>query len=171
MDPTEREPFGRCLSVLLHHFPRSVGPSWDWDLERGFHLEILSESLFELNLRPRGADAGALPIPRAALPSGVTRLLLWQKEPGDDGWDEFAALLASGSEWRAGLVLSRWSERSLLPFSFRYRSLWQKLDCPVVQLFQDTPSAAFFTVEKNLFSLGRLGRRLERYARWRNMLP
>jgi hypothetical protein len=171
VDPTEREPFGRRLGLRLHHLPRSTGEGWDWDLDRGFHLEVLSESLFELNLRPRGQDAGALPIPRNALPPGVTRILLWQKAPGDEGWAEFSSALSSGDGWRAGLVLSRWSERPWLPFCWRHRHLWSELRCPVVQLYQDTPAASFFTVEKNLFCLGRVGRRLERYSRWRSLLP
>lgn len=170
-DDLERGPFGQSLSLLLHKLPRGAGP-FDWELERGFHLAILSEDLFELNLRPRGLSAETAALPWDAGP-GVSRLLVWQKRPEDEaGWELFAGQLQAGKTWQAALILSPTSERNGALSSFLSRRVhWKGAPCAVVQVFQDSPPASFFTVEKNLFMLGRLGRRLERYTGLRRWLP
>ena len=174
MQELERAPFGQALALWLHRFPRECGSDWDWELERGFHLQILGPSFFELNLRPReSSEHPSLSLLPDASSLGVTRLLLWHKAISDDDWSGFAELLAEKSRWRAGLILSHFQQRGpVLREHLGRRALWACLDCPVVQIFGRTPPADdYFTVEKNLFCLGRVGRRLERYARWRRRLP
>jgi hypothetical protein len=175
-DQFECGPFGRNLSLLVHRLPRRSGADWDWELERGFHLEVLSDSLFELNLRPRARSAdgvATLPILSSSHSTGLSKLLVWQKCAQDeDGWVEFAQTLAADKPWQAGLILSASAERGPAVSSYlKRRAHWSGLNCPVVQIFQDSPAPAFFTVEKNLFSLGRVGRRMERYAGVRRWLP
>jgi hypothetical protein len=172
-DELERGPFGRRLSLLVHRLPRKADGDWDWEIERGFHLEVLGESFFELNLRPRTHSASEVTLPiLQSSAAGVSKLLVWQKRLQDEqGWAEFAEAL-SQKPWRAGLILCNSAERrSAMSSYFSRRAYWAGLSFPVVQIFQDSPTATFFTVEKNLFALGRIGRRMERYAGWRRWLP
>lgn len=172
-DPLESSPFGRKLSLLIHRLPRPSSDSdWDWELERGFHLQVLSEDLFALSLRPReDSERPSLPLLMDASQSASGRLLVWQKAAKAENWDAFSAALSSRS-WQAGLILSANHERGQALSSYlRRRSCWKGLSCPVIEVFQDSPPATFFTVEKNLFVLGRVGRRMRRYARLRGWLP
>lgn len=176
MDDLERAPFGRALRVWIHRFPKGASRdwNWDWEIERGFHLEILGPSMFELNLRPRASRAGrSLAFLPDAVVSDLTRLLVWHKAPEDREWQEFANLLSHGKGYSAGLILSHLEQYTqTLRNHFRCRHYWRTTPYPVVELFQATPSAKrYFTVEKNLFSLGRVGRRLQRYAKIRRLLP
>ena len=171
-DELERGPFGQRLSLLVHRLPRATPSPLDWELERGFHLQILSESLFALSLRPREATtATTLPLlePEAA---GVSRLLIWHRGPEDEEWEAFASHLRSEVEWQGALILSHSDERGQAWTRLgRRRVHSQGALCPVVQVFQDAPPVTFFSVEKNLFVLGRVARRLDRYARLRRLLP
>lgn len=171
-DELERGPFGQRLSLLVHRLPRSTPRELDWELERGFHLQILAESLFELNLRPRGASsATSLPLLEPAA-TGVSKLLIWQRSPRDEDWPAFTSYLTAGTPWQGALILSRSDERGSALSSLLARRTHSKgAPCAVLQVFQDSPPATFFTVEKNLFVLGRVGRRLERYAALRRLLP
>lgn len=174
MQELERAPFGQALALWLHRFPRNCGKDWDWELERGFHLQLLGPSLFELNLRPReSSGCQTLRLLPGASSLGVTRLLVWHKAASDDDWSAFAKLLQEAQSWRAGLILSHFQQRGgVLREHLGRRALWASIGCPVVHIFQRTPPVEdYFTVEKNLFCLGRVGRRLERYARWRRRLP
>ena len=49
--------------------------------------------------------------------------------------------------------------------------MWAKLEQPVLQVFQNIPEADYFSVEKSLFQLGRVGRRLLRLGKYRRLLP
>ncbi len=174
MDALERGPFGQALSLWLHRLPRDSGQDWDWEIDRGFHLQVLGPSLFELNLRPRSAvSSPSLKILPGSSVEGVTKLLIWNRSSQDQDWEAFARCLNDSVCWRAGLILSPLCQRTrVLREHFRLHSLWAPVVCPVVHLFQDTPPAEdYFSVEKNLFVLGRVGRRLKRYARWRRCLP
>ena len=169
-DELERGPFGQRLSLLVHRFPRVVASTLDWELERGFHLRVLAESMFELNLRRTGATD--TPLPLFGEPAQVDKLLVWQKSPKDGDWLTFSNLLKSGQPWQAALILCPSAQRgSSLSSYFSLRTHTVGAPCPVVEVFQETPTATFFTVEKNLFALGRVGRRLQRYAGMRRLLP
>lgn len=174
MEELERGPFGQALSLWLHRFPRNSGEDWDWELDRGFHLQVLDESLFELNLRPRDFTSRKTLtlLPNASL-EGQSRFLVWQRSTSDHNWSEFATRLKSSEGWRAGLILSHLNQRgAIICGHLRLHRHWAGVDFPVVHLFQRTPPAEdFFTVEKNLFVLGRVGRRLQRYAKFRRLLP
>jgi hypothetical protein len=168
----ERGPFGQRLSILLHRLPRAITAPLDWELERGFHLRLLSDALFELSLRPRGpTDSATLPLLKPDV-SGVCRLLIWHKDPQDERWQAFSEQLTSPTAWQGALILSPSQQRRTAWASWaRRRRASVGAACPVVELFQDSPPATFFTVEKNLFVLGRVGRRVERYARFRRLWP
>lgn len=171
----ERGPFGQALSLWLHRFPRNAGSDWDWELDRGFHLQVLGPSLFELNLCPRqsNGEAPTLSFLPGYRDQGATRLLIWQKAQDDEqGWELLSQALTQASHPRAGLILSRTSEqKGRLREHLGRRHLWKSIECPVVEIFQDTPASNFFTVEKSLFVLGRVARRLQRYSKVRQLLP
>lgn len=171
-DELERGPFGQRLRLLIHRMPRRESADLDWELERGFHLQVLADSIFELNLRRSGAPADiALPLTGAAS-DGLDTLLIWQKSPADNDWEGFSRWLRGGKPWRAALILSPSSQHGAALSSYLGpRSHTKGAPCPVVEVFQDSPPASFFTVEKNLFVLGRVGRRLQRYAGLRRWLP
>lgn len=174
MEELERGPFGQALSLWLHRFPRNSGEDWDWELDRGFHLQVLGESLFEVNLRPRNPSSKTtLALLADSSTEGLSRFLVWQKSATDHDWEEFSTRLARFGRWRAGLILSHLDQRAaIIGGHFSHRQDWKEVDCPVIHLFQHTPPPEnYFTVEKNLFVLGRVGRRLRRYARWRRRLP
>lgn len=169
-------PFGRRLGLLIYRLPRQAPAKFCWELEQGFHLQVLSGDLFELHLRSASGSTEPLALPilggdEAARPP--SKLLLWQRpQTEQSNWQEFDEALASCGPWQAAVILSH--TRSRLAALTRYPSLQRRFrhaGCPVVELFQDAAPETFFTVEKNLFVLGRVGRRLERYLRWRGRLP
>ena len=170
----ERGPFGQALSFWVHRFPRNSGHDWDWDIDRGFHLQVLSPSFFELNLRPRDpSPSPTLCVLPGASTLGVTRLLIWNKSPQDNDWHDFADLLKNSGPWRAGLILGNTCDRAgVIRKHLERRCLWARIEVPVVHIFQNSPrSESYFTVEKNLFLLARAGRRLKRYSKWRRLFP
>lgn len=171
-DELERGPFGQRLHLLIHRMPRTGPTDLDWELERGFHLQVLAESMFELNLRRAGGPAEtALPL-KGEAGAGLDKLLVWQKAPADSDWEAFGRLLKGGKPWQAALILSPSAQRGTALSSYlKPRAHTRGASCPVVEIFQDSPAASFFTVEKNLFVLGRVGRRLQRYASARRWLP
>lgn len=175
MDDLEYGPFGRRLRLLIHHLPKTPPNRFHWEIERGFHLQVLSSDLFELRLRPQSGphQQGESPLfnPSVA-PSSSGRLLLWQKPEQDATWEEFSQALVSSQPWEAALILDNTTQYLKAAGSLIQKpSGWQKPNCPVIGVFQDSPPSTFFTVEKNLFVLGRVGRRLERYAKLRRLLP
>ncbi len=171
----EKSPFGCRLRVIIHRLRRNSPASLDWEIERGFLLTVLDENLFELILRPRDSTKSptTLPLLDEAPALGVDRFLIWQKAPRDEeGWEAFSSQLRARTGLTAGLILSSDVEHTKALRSYRRRrAIWHGIDTPVLQIFQNTPTASFFTVEKNLFFLGRIGRRLNRLAGLRRLLP
>lgn len=170
-------PFGCRLKLIVHRLRRdSSEQPFDWEIERGFHLTVVKENIFELHLRPRsqteGQDTLALLNPGQDIP-GADRFLIWQKSSLDNsGWQDFTSHLGADSGFTAGLILSSMTEYSgTLRSYFGRRATWKGVDCSVFHLFADFPPSSFFTVEKNLFFLGRAGRRAHRLARLRRFLP
>ena len=86
------------------------------------------------------------------------------------GFEEFAELVKERNS--VGLILSQTSERTKATLDYpKYRGVWKNVTTPVIQVFQDIPDARYFTVEKCLFSLGRIGRRVRKLGRMRRLLP
>lgn len=165
-------PFGRNLQLLTHRLPRTCKAGQDWELERGFHLNVLGEDFFEFTLAPRGNPV-AVPF-LCDSPEGLTRFLVWHC-PGKyspERFPEFAAALGDSPNFGIGLILSHSSEhrQALLDYP-KHRRVWKKIKQPVIQVFQDFPRANFFAVEKSLFCLGRIGRRVVRLGKLRRLMP
>ncbi len=166
-----KSPFGRSLSLLLLHLPKRASIEGDWALERGFHLQLLSSELFVLRLADETKNSEIFPEEQ---PDGSTRFLLWQL-PDDQSLKQlpqFLHTLRESSPWEAALILGHIRDsKSALWREIRRGGALRGLGFPVVGVHQDRPPSDFFTVEKNLFHLGRIGRRLRRYAKLRNLLP
>ena len=171
-----RSPFGRTLYTLAHRLPRDCKAGLDWRLERGFHLCLLDHDFFEFTLAadPIPKSATSLPILPDPQGQGQERFLIWHC-PGtyqSERLATFSALLSERKDLTVGLILSQTKERgrALLDYPTN-RSLWRSVHLPVLQVFQNYPEASYFTVEKNLFDLGRMGRRLAKLSRLRRLMP
>ena len=169
-------PFGRDLAVLAHRLPRSSKHGLDWELERGFHLSVLGSDFLEFTLASRmeKSENPSLPLIQTSDNQGQDSFLIWHC-PGlytPERFQEFADLAKEKSHMNCALILSHTSEhrRALMDYP-SYRHLWKAVDKPVLQVFQDFPTASYFTVEKNLFDLGRIGRRLSRLGKIRRLMP
>ena len=169
-------PFGRNLAILAHRLPRSSKQGLDWELERGFHLSVLGSDFLEFTLASRGekSEKPCLPLMEGFDNQGQDSFLIWHC-PGlytPDRFQEFADLAKENSHLSCALILSHTSEhrRALLDYP-SYRGLWKTVEQPVLQVFQDFPTPSYFTVEKNLFDLGRIGRRLNRLGKIRRLMP
>ena len=166
-------PFGRSLHVVAHRLPRGCRQGQDWEIERGFHLEVLGEDTFRLTLAARdGSPESGLSLLSAPDTTGQDQFLIWHC-PGKyrpDKFQDFAQLLSGHSG--VGLILSQCDERARALLDYpKYRGLWKQAEQPVLQVFQDLPDSRFFTVEKCLFNLGRIGRRLVKMGRLRRLMP
>lgn len=170
-----KSPWGRELHVLAHRLPRSCKRGHDWELERGFHLEIVGDSLFRFVLRARSEDATpTLPLFPESDSAGQEKFLIWHCPGRYQGTEltGFAEQLRSQYTGHVGLILTQCRERhpAMLDFA-KYRGVWNEVAEPVVQVFQNVPDANYFAVEKSLFDLGRVGRRLLRLGKIRRLLP
>ena len=170
-----RAPFGRDLHILAHRLPRSCKLGRDWELERGFQISVLSGKHFEFILGPREMKQGAAPsLISGDLQDEEERFLIWQAAGSYDSsrLEEFRDMLAARPDIHIGLILSRSDERHRALVEYpKYRKMWSKLEQPVLQVFQSIPDAHYFAVEKSLFQLGRMGRRLIRLGKYRRLLP
>lgn len=175
LEEWNKSPWGRTLHLLAHRLPRHCQDGADWELERGFHLQVVGADLFALTLRARQEPAGpTLPLSPSANREGQERFLVWHC-PGmyrSERLAEFAEMLASRYPDHIGLILShtRDRQRALLDFA-THRLHWSRLERPVIQVFQNYPPSRFFAVEKSLFDLGRVGRRLRKLSKIRRLMP
>lgn len=171
----EVSPFGRSLTVLPLRLPPGSRADYSWGLERGFHLEVIDEEIFALTLGPIGGTFEIeVPLHGHSDPSGVERLLLWHspKRYRQAELQRFADLLRYRKNREIGVILSPTDERWRGLFGMIFnRSPWRGLERPVIHVFQDFPDHSFFSLEKNLAELGRIGRHLTKFARWRRLLP
>ena len=168
-----KNPFGRSLHMLAHRLPRSSKDGLDWELERGFHLSVLGEDTFLLTLAAReSGEELTLSLCTDKPNPHLTKFVIWHC-PGSyqpERFEEFAELV--NEEGGVGLILSQTSERARATLDYpKYRGLWKHVQRPVIQVFQELPDSRYFTVEKCLFSLGRIGRRVRKMGRLRRLMP
>ena len=168
-----KSPFGRSLHLLAHRLPRKSKDGQDWELERGFHLNVLGEDTFSLTLAGRRRGEGlTLSLCTDSKDATLEQFVIWHC-PGryrPDRYEEFAELVREHDS--IGLILSQTSERTRATLDYpKYRGVWREVTTPVIQVFQDIPDARYFTVEKCLFSLGRIGRRVRKLGRMRRLMP
>ena len=169
-----KSPFGRELHVITHRLPRACKAGADWELERGFYLEVVGEDLFEFTLAARSPQTNSLPLWADANTEGQERFLIWHSPRNykPEEFETFATALNERPQVAIGLILSHSSRRgqALLDFP-KYRRVWRSVNQPVLQIFQDYPPKTYFAVEKSLFDLGRVGRRLKKLSKIRRLMP
>lgn len=174
LNELNKSPFGRELHLLTHRLPRSCKLGEDWELERGFHLQVVGKDLFELTLAARSSKIKSLPLWPDSNTHGQERFLVWHC-PGDYAPESFADYIAQlklSEQIQVGLILSHSKERPKAVLDFpKYRNLWNSVEQPVLQIFQDFPPKSYFSVESSLFELGRVGRRLLKLSKWRRLMP
>ncbi len=169
------------LRVVPLGLPRSwKGPQAPWEIDqRGYRLRVLGPELVCLTLGAPGprSPGGALsrspgPGEEALLivpaPSGPAAETLAQARelPGQEGWAPACLLVLS-------------DRRQLPSYSHTRRDLGRALrgsGFPAAWILDDLPQVEFrgqpyFTVERSLRQLGRIGRRLARWAKYRRLLP
>ncbi len=174
MDPDfSKSPFGRSLRLLAHRLPRKSKEGQDWELERGFHLSVLGEETFSLTLAGRqSGEKLTLSLCTDTRDAELENFVIWHC-PGKyrpERFEEFAELVREQDS--IGLILSQTSEHTRATLDYpKYRGVWREVTTPVIQVFQDIPDARYFTVEKCLFSLGRIGRRVRKLGRIRRLMP
>ncbi len=171
----DKSPWGRKLHILAHRLPRDCREGADWELERGFHLQVIEADFFQLVLRARHSTSRrTVGILGEVHTDGQDRFLLWHAPLAysSERLSAFAEKLRDEYTDHVGLILSHPSERKA---SFRDllagRGLWRGVRRPVIQVFQAYPRADFFSVEKTLFDLGRVGRRLQKLTKLRRFAP
>lgn len=171
----DRCPWGRKLHLLTYRLPPRNHDGADWELERGFHLQVVGADLFELSLKAREeSEAPTLSLLEGATLEGQDRFLILHCPHAyhRERLHSFAESLQAQFPHHVGLILSHSSERFQSLIEYRHhRSNWKNLTRPVIQVFQDYPEADFFSVEKSLFDLGRIGRRLQKLTKLRRLLP
>ena len=176
--PAERRDPLRVVPLSL---PRSwKGPEGPWEIDRrGYRLKVLGPELVALFLgapeakepgralatSPTRGEEALLVVPAPRGPSAETLEAL-RKVPQEEGWTPSCLLVLSDRSQLASYRATR-------------RSLGQALrgaGFPAAWVLDESPSVDFrglpyFTVERSLRQLGRIGRRLARWARYRRLLP
>lgn len=176
--PDRRRDLLRVVPLVL---PRSWrGPQAPWEIDRrGFRLRVLGPDLLALTLGKPGPKPPGGVLSRAPGPGEETLLIVpapkgpptealeaARRIPQEEGWSPACLLVLSDREQltsysRARRDLGRALRRAAFP------AAWVLDQSPQVD-FRGLP---YFTVERSLRQLGRVGRRLERWARWRRLWP
>lgn len=154
----------RRLRVDYLHYPRAFrARHFRWDLDRGFRLEVLGPTLFWLAL----LDGEGLEQAVDARPQGLEQdfLLKVERRAGGDwpGWDR--------SRLGPHTICAVLSDVGRAP---RVPPDWPNLVIHVRQpMLEGTVWTGndFFTPEQTLYQWGRVGRRVQRRARWRPLIP
>lgn len=148
--------------AILGHPRRHPGPHAPWELHRGYRLRVLGPDLLVLFLNPGGEVLSPTP-----QPGEEALLLLFVPEGPEPGALEQACALCREEGWEPDclLVLSDPAQLRRRPTGKVPREIL------AVQVLQPLPPPGFFSTEKVLYQLGRIGSRLRRRCRWRRYLP
>ncbi len=176
--PDRRRDLLRVTPLVL---PRSWrGPQAPWEIDqRGFRLRILGPDLLALTLGAPGpkTPGGALsrkpgpgeetllvvPAPKGPPPEALEAA---RSVPQEEGWTPACLLVLSDREQLPSPPRAR-RELGRALRGAGFAAAWVLDASPQVD-FRGLP---YFTVERSLRQLGRVGRRLERWARWRRLWP
>lgn len=154
----------RRLRVDFLHYPRAFrARHFRWDLDRGFRLEVLRAQSFWFSLLdPAGLEKGCL-----TRPQGQEQDFLLEVARTSQGlWPEWDR--ARLSPHTICVILSETGKPCAVPRDWPNLVLWvrQPMLAGTVWTGND-----FFTPEQILYQWGRVGRRVQRRARWRGWLP
>lgn len=157
-------PDPRKLKVDFLHYPRGFRTAhFNWDLDRGFRLEVLGSRLFWLAL----PDSEWLVQPTDCRPQGGEQdFLLFVQRECQGHWPDFPPSRLSSHT--ICVVLSESGKAIQPPSSWPGLVLWVRQLMPSGTRWTGND---FFTPEQILYQWGRVGRRVRRRARFRNWLP
>lgn len=175
--PAERRDLLRVVPLLL---PRAWrGPEAPWEIQRGFRLRVVSPEVLVLTLgaprdkapgqalqaAPGTGEESFLVLP-APLGASAEALALARRLPAEEGWRPACLLVLSDRLQLASYGGARRDLRAGLRGA-DFAAAWILDEMPTVD-FRGLP---YFTVERSLRQLGRIGRRLARWAKYRRLLP
>lgn len=175
--PAERPDSLRVAPLRL---PRSWrGPEAPWELRRGYRLRVPDPAVLVLTLGAPGAKApGQALLPT---PGPGEEALLVLPAPGGPAPEalELARRLPRDEGWRPACVLVLSDRRQVPSYGATRRELVRAMggeDFAAAWILDEMPTVDFrglpyFTVERSLRQLDRVGRRLARWARYRRLLP
>ncbi|MBS2039351.1 hypothetical protein JST97_30480 [bacterium] len=154
----------RRLRVDFLHYPRAFrARHFRWDLDRGFRLEVLGASAYWFAL----LDGEGLSQAVVASPQGQEQDFLLQVERQSAGrWPDW-----DPARLGPHTICALLSDRGVPP---RVPPGWPNL---VIWVRQSMLAGTvwtgndFFTPEQTLHQWGRVGRRVQRRARWRPLIP
>lgn len=136
---------------FLHYRRDWEAAHFEWDLDRGFALEVLE------------ADVFALQVP---FEERVQTFLIRLVRHWEGDWP-----LAPGEEFEPRalqVVLSETGRAARIPKDWPLPVIWVRQWMPGGT---DWSGKDFFTPEQTLYQWGRVGRRVRRTCRWRSWLP
>jgi len=145
------------------HYPRNFRAAhFRWDLDKGFRLEILGPRLFWMCL----LDAG-LTEPVECRPQGAEQdFLLFVERDCRGIWPAWERSRLSAHT--ICVVLSEMGKAVKPPPDWPALVLWVRQPMPEGTRWTGND---FFTPEQILYQWGRVGRRVQRRARWRGWIP
>jgi len=141
-------PRKRDLQVSFLRHPRGFAARhYDWDLDRGFRLEVLGPQSIGVTVKDQ-------------------HFLLWIAANFDGSWPNWSRQDLQPDTVCA--ILSRQGVACPVPKDWPNLVLWVRQYMPVGTHWSGND---FFTPEQNLYQWGRVGRRVRRRTRWRSWLP
>ena len=154
----------RQLSLSYLRFPRSFRPRhFRWDLDQGFRLEVLGPGLFWLALLDRSGVENACDV----RPQGQEQdFLLSVDRQGQGQWPDWPRDRLS--EHTVCAILSQDGRASRPPRDWPNLTIWVRQPMPMGTRWTGND---FFTPEQVLYQWGRVGRHVQRRARWRRWIP
>jgi hypothetical protein len=146
------------------HFPRLFrARHFQWDLDRGFRLEILNAATFWLAL----LDADGVVQAIETAPQGQEQdFLLHVDVNGSGRWPDWERSRLSPHTVCA--ILSDSGRPCRVPRDWPNLVIWVRQNMLAGTVWTGND---FFTPEQTLYQWGRVGRRVQRRSRWRPLLP
>lgn len=155
----------RQLRVDFLHFPRLFRPRhFEWDLDQGFRLEVLSPRHFWLAVPQTRHGDHPMDVSGAA-PEEQDFLLFVERQGGGRFPDWPRSRLGPHT---IGVILSQEGVAAKVPPDWPNLVIWVRQPMPAGTRWTGND---FFTPEQILYQWGRVGRRVRRRTRWRKWLP
>lgn len=171
---TERRDPLRVVPLLL---PRAWrGPAEPWEIQRGYRLRVVDPATVVLTLGALDKSGPPTTLSHASGP-GEESLVVLVAPTGPTRKGVQSARELAVADRSCLLILS--DRRQVQSYGEVRREIGQALrggDFPAAWILDDMPQVDFrglpyFTVERSLRQLGRVGRRLKRWAGYRRLIP
>lgn len=174
--PERRDPL-RVVPLLL---PRSWrGPVHPWEIQRGFRMRVLGDALAVLTLGAPDKSGPATTLQHAPGPGEESLVVVLAPSGPSPEVLQAARELPAREGWRPACLLILSDRRQLPSYRATRHEIGRALrggDFPAAWVLDDMPEVdfrglPFFSVERSLRQLARVGRRLGRWAGYRRLIP